>query len=213
MTPISISTTQRIIPKVYAYSTPEIRRHDGWVKIGYTDRQRVEDRVAQQTHTADVVCQIEWQGNAIFEDEKQTPFTDHDFHAYLTKLGIERTPQTEWFHVDGQTSKGHFYDFRGNRGIVSEADTVSPYTLRNEQSRCVAQTLSYARAHHGGAFLWNAKPRFGKTLSVYDFIRRLGAEAVLIVTNRPAIANSWYSDYERFMGPQSGYRLSARRTA
>ncbi|MCD7776244.1 MAG: DEAD/DEAH box helicase family protein [Firmicutes bacterium] len=28
---------------------------------------------------------------------------------------------------------------------------------------------------------------------------------VLIVTNRPAIANSWYSDYETFLGPQSGY--------
>ena len=28
---------------------------------------------------------------------------------------------------------------------------------------------------------------------------------VLIVTNRPAIANSWYQDYETFFGPQSGY--------
>ena len=27
---------------------------------------------------------------------------------------------------------------------------------------------------------------------------------MLIVTNRPAIANSWYSDYARFIGPQSG---------
>ena len=28
---------------------------------------------------------------------------------------------------------------------------------------------------------------------------------VLIVTNRPAIANSWYDDYVKFMGTQSGY--------
>ena len=25
------------------------------------------------------------------------------------------------------------------------------------------------------------------------------------MTNRPAIANSWYSDYETFFGPKSGY--------
>lgn len=33
----------------------------------------------------------------------------------------------------------------------------------------------------------------------------MDADTVLIVTNRPAIANSWYSDYEKFLGPDSGY--------
>ena len=47
---ISIQTTHRVIPMVYAYSTPEIARHDGHLKIGYTDRQSVEDRVHQQGH-------------------------------------------------------------------------------------------------------------------------------------------------------------------
>ena len=28
---------------------------------------------------------------------------------------------------------------------------------------------------------------------------------MLIVTNRPAIVNSWYSDYVRFLGRESGY--------
>jgi hypothetical protein len=48
-------------------------------------------------------------------------------------------------------------------------------------------------------FLWNAKPRFGKTLSTYDFARKGGFRNVLIVTNRPAIANSWYEDFEKFI--------------
>lgn len=34
---------------------------------------------------------------------------------------------------------------------------------------------------------------------------KLGTKNILIVTNRPAIANSWYADYETFFGPQSGY--------
>ena len=34
MAKISINTAQKVIPMIYAYSTPEIARHDGWVKIG-----------------------------------------------------------------------------------------------------------------------------------------------------------------------------------
>ena len=64
----------------------------------------------------------------------------------------------------------------------------------------------FVRLKHmrNGEFLWNAKPRFGKTLSVYDFIKQIGAVNVLIVTNRPAIANSWFSDYVKFLGSESG---------
>ncbi|WP_289286157.1 hypothetical protein, partial [Faecalibaculum rodentium] len=55
-----IKTSERIIPMVYAYSTPEVKSHDGWVKIGYTDKQDVEKRIWQQTHTADIKSVIEW---------------------------------------------------------------------------------------------------------------------------------------------------------
>ena len=65
----------------------------------------------------------------------------------------------------------------------------------------------WAGYHEKGEFLWNAKPRFGKTLSVYDFCKQVGARSILIVTNRPAIANSWYSDYVKFLGDESGYRF------
>ena len=70
--------------------------------------------------------------------------------------------------------------------------------------------LAYFKSHSNGEFLWNAKPRFGKTLSAYDLCKRLHATNILIVTNRPAIANSWYSDYETFFGPQSGYLFVSR---
>ena len=32
------------MPQIYAYTTPEIARHDGWTKIGYTE-QNVEKRL------------------------------------------------------------------------------------------------------------------------------------------------------------------------
>ena len=35
MAKISLKTSSRIIPMVYAYSTPQIEDHNGWTKIGY----------------------------------------------------------------------------------------------------------------------------------------------------------------------------------
>ena len=204
MAQITLKTANHVVPMIYAYTTPEIARHNGWTKIGYTE-QDVEKRLEQQTHTADVNYHLEWKGNAIFDDGSGERFTDHDFHAYLRKLGIEGKQGTEWFHTTGPISRGHFYEFRASRGMLKQLETTSPYTLRAEQEDAVSKTVAYARSHEQGEFLWNAKPRFGKTLSVYDFCKRMGAQNVLIVTNRPAIANSWYSDYEKFIGQESGY--------
>ncbi|KFI81894.1 type III restriction enzyme, res subunit [Bifidobacterium reuteri DSM 23975] len=197
------------LPQIYAYTTPDVRTHDGWIKIGYTE-QNVDERIRQQTHTANVRAHKEWNGNAIYEGTDET-FHDTDFHAYLSKLGIERMAPVEpggkppeWFHTDGPTSRNYFYEFRENHGVADTPAAV-PYTLRNEQQEAVDEAADYARIHPGGEFLWNAKPRFGKTLSTYALCKALDAVKVLIVTNRPAIANSWYSDYVKFLGTESGY--------
>ena len=210
MAKIDIKTTKETVPTIYSYSTPEIERHNGWTKIGYTE-QDVGKRLGQQTHTADVEYKLEWSGNAVFEGSNDT-FSDKDFHAYLRKNNIEEMggKDNEWFHVDGPTGRDHFYDFRQNRGILSAIDTVIPYNLRDEQEQAVQETTEYAASHKDGEYLWNAKPRFGKTLSTYDLAKRLGAQTILIVTNRPAIANSWYDDYVRFMGDESGLKFISR---
>ena len=202
----NINTAQRVIPMIYAYTTPEIARHNGWTKIGYTE-QDVETRIKQQTHTADIRWHLEWKGNATFDDGSGDRFTDKDFHAYLRKEGVEQEKgkNNEWFHITGLQSKSKFYDFRSNRGMLESLLTVIPYTLRKEQEDAVSKTLAYRTDHPNGEYLWNAKPRFGKTLSVYDFCKKSGANTVLIVTNRPAIANSWYEDYMQFIGKESGY--------
>lgn len=204
----NINTSKNVTPMIYAYTTPEIARHDGWTKIGYTE-QDVETRIKQQTHTADVKWNLEWKGNALFDDGSAERFTDKDFHAYLRKSGIEQESgkNNEWFHITGQDSRIKFYDFRANHGILKSLSTVIPYELRKEQKEAVEQTIAYKNSHKNGEFLWNAKPRFGKTLSVYDFCKKSGAKTVLIVTNRPAIANSWYEDYMKFLGTESGYHF------
>ena len=207
-----VKSSTRVVPKLYSFSMPGIPRYDGWTKIGYTEQARVEDRIRQETQTAGIPWKLEWQGTAVYDDGSGDSFHDSDFHAYLKKVGVERVAAEELgqkrspeiFHVDGPTGKRHFYDFRENRGVVAE-DAAQDYALRAEQADAVAKTADYMALHEGGEFLWNAKPRFGKTLTTYDFVRRAHAHKVLIVTNRPAIANSWYDDYTKFLGRESGY--------
>lgn len=202
----NIQTAKQVVPMLYGYTTPEVARHDGWTKIGYTE-QEVEKRIHQQTHTADVKWNLEWKGTAQFDDGSGETFTDKDFHGYLRKSGIEQESgkNNEWFHITGPESKIKFYEFREDHGILGNEVEVIPYKLREEQAEAVRQTVAYKNDHETGEFLWNAKPRFGKTLSVYDFVKQIGAKTVLIVTNRPAIANSWFDDYSRFLGKESGY--------
>lgn len=211
----NIKTTKDVVPMIYAYTTPGITYHEGYTKIGYTE-QKVEDRVYQQTHTAGVKTKIEWQGNAIYDDGSGESFDDHAFHAYLRRNDIkqpmdlgneyfDKDDRNEWFYITPEDSRSMFYDFRLNRGIFEQEQAIIPYTLRAEQEKAVSLTKAYRESHEKGEFLWNAKPRFGKTLAVYDFMKRIGAKTVLIVTNRPAIANSWYSDYAKFIGRESKY--------
>ena len=206
MAVIQLKTTKHVVPMIYAYTTPEIKRHDGWTKIGYTE-QDVDERLKQQTHTADVEYREAWRGNATFDDGTGETFRDTDFHAYLRKNGIETQEgkDNEWFHISGEESERMFHAFRKNRGVLKSLHVTAPYQLRKEQQEAVSQTIAYRNSHENGEFLWNAKPRFGKTLSVYDFCKKINAVNVLIVTNRPAIANSWYADYEKFLGTESGY--------
>ncbi|MBO4864194.1 MAG: DEAD/DEAH box helicase family protein [Eubacterium sp.] len=211
----NIKTTEKVVPMIYAYTTPGITYHDGYIKIGYTE-QEVDKRIWQQTHTAGIKAKKEWQGNAVFDDGSNERFTDHHFHAYLRKNDIkqpqdlgndyfDKDDRNEWFYISPSDSRNMFYDFRQNRGILDNISEVIPYELRDEQKDAVSKTVEYHNNHDRGEFLWNAKPRFGKTLAVYDFVKKIDAKKVLIVTNRPAIANSWYSDYMRFMGRESGY--------
>ena len=211
MAKINIKTTEKVVPMIYAYTTPGIVYHDGWTKIGYTERD-VDLRIKEQTQTAHIIPHKEWQDLAIFSDGK-TRFTDKEFHTYLVKNDIKRMdPEPdadgcpEWFYISGDESYALFGKFKRDMGVLQTLGVV-PYVLRKEQKDAVEQTKNYFLDNsHKAECLWNAKPRFGKTLSTYDLCKELpNIEKVLIVTNRPAIANSWYDDYVKFMGTESGF--------
>ena len=207
---VEIKTSKAINPKIYAYTTPTVSDNNGWIKIGYTEREVIQ-RIKEQTHTAQVATDILWTGDAFYTEEpnKGKIFKDHDFHHYLAFHDVKRRPKTEWFYFNGTPEKSKYLF---NKFIKHDTSGYQPgkgqeYTLRKEQEQAVSKTVSYIKENSGGKFLWNAKPRFGKTLSTYDLIRRIDAVNVLIVTNRPAIANSWYDDFEKFIAGKTSYKF------
>ena len=203
-----IKSFTKISPMIYAYNTPGVTYHDGWTKIGYTEKQTVKERIEQQTHTAGIQYKISWMDNALYKDGTGDRFTDHEFHSYLeTNKKVEREKGTEWFKTSGQESKQYFDSFAMR--LDDEDVNHSNYVLRSEQVRAVQETKDYFETG-GKEFLWNAKPRFGKTLTSYDLIRQMNFKNVLIVTNRPSIANSWVDDFNEFISWQTDYIFIAQ---
>lgn len=211
-----IKTTKLVYPQIYAYTLPERVQNTGWQKIGYTEQADVRKRIEQQVHTAGVNERYEllWSAPAFYlPHEQHKDFKDYELHRYLVRNNIERSTDDqlgrEWFYFDGtpERSRQLFDQFIKRATPTALSDKV-PYTLRREQAQAVEQALRYIQGNQTvdfampssrAQYLWNAKPRFGKTLTTYDLIKRLGARNVLIVTNRPAIADSWYGDYRRFV--------------
>lgn len=209
MAEVNIKTTKFVYPQIYAYTLPDIDEDQGWIKIGYTERKNVDERIAEQTHTAAINLPYNklWAEPAKFYDSDKW-FKDKELHAYLRKFKkVSQRVKTEWFYYDGHPEKAH-EDFEAFiHDNKDQSNQHFEYQLRQEQENAVEQTLKYFKSHTQASFLWNAKPRFGKTLTTYDLAKRMGAKNVLVVTNRPAIANSWFDDFEKFIAWQTKYKF------
>lgn len=207
-----ISTFREVVPLIYSWTTPDIPKYAGWEKIGYTEQEQADTRIDQQASQLSIVKKKLWARRAIFTTEAGGYFRDSDFHAYLKQQGVERElepTQTEWHHIAAapRTSLEYFNDFAGqNFSLAHGTREPEDYVLREEQQAAVDQALAVFDSGKTEV-LWNAKPRFGKTLTTYHLMRTLQAKRVLIVTNRPAIAYSWFDDFTRFIGHQTTYNF------
>lgn len=207
MSKTKITPYRQLNLKIYGYHLPQLSTHLGSVKVGETNHQDVTTRIRQQTGTVGITPHLLFTRNAVRNDGQL--FHDRDLHAYYRLRGIERTilngQATEWFNFGDVTRAEAMTDDYINLDYdaVQVSKEKMDYILRAEQAQAVESTLAYFKnPTHGPEFLWNAKPRFGKTLSTYDLVRKLKAKNVLIVTNRPAIANSWFDDFEKFIAWQ-----------
>lgn len=81
--------------------------------------------------------------------------------------------------------------------------------FRPEQEKAIHDTVEYFQkefkdSNKGKHYLWNAKMRFGKTLSGLEVAKRCGYRSTLIITHRPVVDKGWHDDFEKiFRTPEA----------
>ena len=81
--------------------------------------------------------------------------------------------------------------------------------FRPEQEKAIHDTVEYFQKefkdpNKGKHYLWNAKMRFGKTLSGLEVAKRCGYRSTLIITHRPVVDKGWHDDFTKiFRTPEA----------
>ena len=215
--PVKIKAFDRKV--IYVYKHLDVISHEGKLKVGETKKSNITGdgtnmRILDQNTAANVPYEVLYTTDAVRNNG--TPFSDRDIHELLVAMDIEREQtinpktkrQSEWFRTDLQTIISAIEEYK-MLAVKDEHDIITEFELRDEQKRAIRETKGYYDACKENidiepAFLWNAKPRFGKTLTAYSFAAEIKARKVLVVTNRPAIADSWYTDFKKFDFKENG---------
>ena len=189
----------QITPTIYVYELPEVKTHEGYLKVGYTERN-VTERIQEQLHTSAVTYKILYQESSICSDG--TVFTDKDVHKILKRNGFlqlnEGNDKNEWFNCSVDDVKSAINELK--TGIRHSRDRIYSFGMRPEQERAVQRTIDYYNEQKEydnksiPKFLWNAKMRFGKTFASYQLAKRMNLKKILIMTFKPAVESSWQED-------------------
>ena len=83
--------------------------------------------------------------------------------------------------------------------------------FRPEQDKAITETVSHFSKQNGKAFLWNAKMRFGKTLSGLEVAKQMNYKSTLIITHRPVVDKGWHEDFHKIFGDQENIYSYATR--
>lgn len=82
--------------------------------------------------------------------------------------------------------------------------------FRPEQDAAIKATVTHFKKPKGKAFLWNAKMRFGKTLSGLQVAKEMGYKSTLIITHRPVVDKGWHDDFKKIFGSMPQYSYATR---
>lgn len=191
-----ISPFDKKYPQIYVYSLEEI--YPGCLKVGYTTRKKVKDRINEQ-------FKIEFPNGTkpykllhhedAFNDNGDS-FDDHDVHRILKENGAISIGG-EWFECSLDDVKAAILAVK--KGIGNIEKRIYDFKMRPEQQEAVDMTADYfkyckERNIDKPHFLWNAKMRFGKTFTTYQLAKTMKWSRILILTYKPAVESSWKVD-------------------
>lgn len=171
-------------------------------------------RIDQYTNTAAISYELLHTELAVRTDIKKgtvVAFRDHDVHTVLVnsripKQKIKDSTSLEWFKVDLETAKKAIEAVKKSQLSLHPSETGTQYTpiiFRPEQQDAIKATLKEFKT--GSRMLWNAKMRFGKTLSALEVVRKSGFNKTIIITHRPVVDSGWYEDFGKIFYNEPDY--------
>ncbi|MDE7159501.1 MAG: Eco57I restriction-modification methylase domain-containing protein [Muribaculaceae bacterium] len=173
-------------------------------------------RIDQYTKTAGIHYELLHTEIAIFvRNGKLCAVNDKEVHEVLLRSGIKRkefqhvSGANEWFVCDLETARKAITAVKEGRKALQEHEISadrSPIIFRPEQREAIDKTLKQFKK--GNQMLWNAKMRFGKTLSALQVVKEhCDFHRVLILTHRPVVDAGWFEDFGKIFhdSPQWAY--------
>lgn len=209
---------------IYAFTVND-EKHKGLIKIGdatvYTDfsidklspncrelNQAALKRIKSYTNTVGVTPVLLHTELAIKEEHSKDgnvqlkAFRDYEVHRVLEnsnikKVKIDGSTGREWYRIDKDTAIEAIQAVKKNYANLSNSKTSKhvPIIFRPEQKDAIERTVKQFNKHD--RMLWNAKMRFGKTLSALEVIKRCGFKKTIILTHRPVVNDGWYEDFTK----------------
>lgn len=209
------------------------KKHKGKLKIGdatiHTSKNKVElfnncndlnnaakNRINQYTTTAGIEYELLHTELAI--TNKGYVFRDKKVHDVLKRSNIKNfyfntdKKQNEWFVTDLSTVIKAIKAVKQGKYCLSN-DNVSfdknPVIFRPEQEEAIKFAIENFKRNN--ETLWNAKMRFGKTLSALEVVKREKFKRTIIITHRPVVNDSWYEDFGKiFYEENTEYRYASK---
>ena len=150
-------------------------------------------------------------------------FRDYDVHKVLERSGYPRvkfeeakTNGAEWFKVDVATIKAAIQAVKeGKQSIQGNEQPIAEQRkkieFRPEQIEAIQRTLKvFRKKPDTREMLWDAKMRFGKTLTALQVVREMAFKRTLIITHRPVVDDGWFKDFEKIFFDTQDYRYGSK---
>jgi len=197
-----------------------IDEDDGSNLFGNTEalQEAAHKRIRQYTKTAGIAYQLLYTEISIFvRCGMIMTFNDKQVHKVLERSGIKRkefegvTGADEWYCCDLETVKKAITAVKNGETSLHPSDITqkqTPIIFRPEQQEAISKTRK--RFKKGNQMLWNAKMRFGKTLSALQVVKEENFARTLILTHRPVVDKGWFEDFGKIFYDRKDYHYGSK---
>ena len=175
-------------------------------------------RINQYTQTAGIAYDLLYTELTIYNSKQGLcSFNDKEVHNVLERSGIKKkvfdtvNKANEWFVTDLETVKRAIAAVKEGRESLTSAEIShdrTPIVFRPEQRDAIEKTKKQFRK--GNQMLWNAKMRFGKTLSALQAVKDMDFTRTLILTHRPVVDSGWFEDFGKIFYDRKDFSYGSK---